>query len=282
MNGAVSGTLFVVATPIGNLEDITFRAVRVLKDVKVIACEDTRVSRKLLDRYDIETPMVSCHAHSSSADIQRLLDRLVDGDDVALISDAGTPLLSDPGSPLVEGAIALGVVVTPLPGPSALLAAIAGAGLPTARLLFLGFLPRGDGDRREVLAPIRNLSCTVVLYEAPGRVAGTLEVLERTLGNRPACVARELTKKFETFERGTLGALRERLAEGVRGEVVIVVGPPDEGNRAVALDDVREEARRLIARGEGASEIARTLAGAFGLTKKQTYKIVLALKNGER
>jgi 16S rRNA (cytidine1402-2'-O)-methyltransferase len=273
------GTLYLVSTPIGNLEDLGRRAERILGEVARIACEDTRVTRKLLDHYGIKTPTVSLHAHSSEGDRARLIARLEDGEDVALVSDAGTPLLSDPGQELVAEAIAAGITVVPIPGPSALLAALAAAGLPAARVLFLGFLPREDAERREILSPLRDLPYTLVIYEAPSRVPETLLALERSLGDRPACLARELTKRFENFDRGSLRALSERHTEPPRGEVVLVVGPPAPAQSGGAsIDAARAEAARLLAEGTRVADAAKLIAGAFGLARSEAYRIVMELK----
>lgn len=272
------GRLFLVATPIGNLEDLSHRAVRILSEVAVVACEDTRTSRVLLDRYGIRTPTTAHHAHSDAQAVEALLERMAAGDDVALIADAGTPLLSDPGGSLVAGAIARGLEVVPVPGASALLAALAGAGCAADRFVFLGFLPRGEAEQREVLAPLRALPMALVIYESPHRTGETLLMLERALGDRSACVARELTKKFETFDRGRLSALAPRYAEGTRGEIVIVVGPPEAQAADEAPPDLDRDVAQLLARGLAASEVARILAGAHGLSKKEAYRRVLAHK----
>ncbi|MCK6549006.1 16S rRNA (cytidine(1402)-2'-O)-methyltransferase [Myxococcota bacterium] len=279
-----AGTLFVVATPIGNLEDLTPRALRVLREVAVIACEDTRVTRKLLSAHDVHTPTVAYHAHSSDEAEARLVERLVAGEDVALVSDAGTPLLSDPGSTLVARAIERGVAIVPVPGASALLAALVGSGLPAHRVLFLGFLPRADVERREVLAPLREAPYTLVIYESPRRAAELLDALARTLGDRPAVVARELTKKFETFERGALTELARRMEPPPPGEIVVVVAPPATSgpSDAVApLDRARDEARRLLAQGLRASDVAKTIAGVHGLARQEAYQLVLDLRSAE-
>lgn len=273
------GQLFVVATPIGNLEDLGHRAARVLAEVAVVACEDTRTSRVLLDRYGVRTPTASLHAHSAPHEVEALVARLVAGDDVALISDAGTPLISDPGGALVAAALDAGIVVVPVPGPSAVLAALAGAGLPADRFVFLGFLPRSEAEQRELLAPLRALPLALVIYESPHRTVETLGVLAHVLGERRACVARELTKKFETFERGTLGELAARLSDGLRGEVVVVVAPPAPSAGDVAAPpDLDADIARLLERGLSASDAARVLAGAHGLSKKDAYRRVLAHK----
>lgn len=274
----MAGQLFVVSTPIGNLEDLTFRAARILRESAVVACEDTRVSRKLLDHHRIETPVTACHEHSEPEVLERLIGRLVAGEDVALITDAGTPMVSDPGHALVTRAIEAGVTVVPVPGPSAILAALAGAGLPAAHFVFLGFLPRSDAEQRETLAPWRDVPATLVIYEAPSRVPDTLEMLRLVLGDRPACVARELTKKFETFDRGTLAELAERYRDGARGEVVLVVGGRTQASEAPAIDAVRAEIERLLDSGTGASQAAKLIAGAHGLAKQDAYRRVIEVQ----
>lgn len=271
----MSGTLFVVSTPIGNLEDITYRAVRVLKEADVIACEDTRVTRKLLDAYEVTSKVVSYHAHSDASVRARLLDRVREGESVALVSDAGTPLLSDPGGELVADAVAAGLRVVPIPGASAMLSALVGAGLSTHRVLFLGFLPRKAADQAQVLEGLLHLPYTIVLYESPRRLESTLTALQRSLGDRPAAVARELTKRFETFERGSLSALAERFSQPPKGEVVIVVGTPQQGAGEAKQEDLHSEVRRLLAAGVRPSEVAKTVAGAHGISKKQAYQVVL-------
>lgn len=273
------GQLFLVSTPIGNLDDLSPRAVETLRRAALIVCEDTRVTRKLLDRFEIEGPTAAFHAHSTEAQLERLLERLEAGEDLAVVSDAGTPLVSDPGERLVEGALARGATVVPIPGASAVLAALVGSGLRAQPFAFLGFLPRKPKDQREVLGPWAALDATLVFYEAPTRVGATLSQLATALGaERPACVARELTKRYENFERGTLGGLAAKYAEGARGEVVLVVGPPGEDASAPADEATLEtEARRLLEAGTAPSEAAKTLAAAFGLRKKQAYAVVLSV-----
>jgi 16S rRNA (cytidine1402-2'-O)-methyltransferase len=274
-----SGTLYVVATPIGHLEDITLRALAVLRDVAVIACEDTRTTRKLLTRHGIETPTISFHAHSSTEDVERIVLRLEDGESVAVVSDAGTPVVSDPGEVLIAAAIARGIAVVPIPGASAMLAALAGSGVSSRFVLFLGFLPREEIEQREILAPLRDAPYTIVLYESPRRVGETLGVLERSLGDRYAVVARELTKKFETFERGALSGLAAKFVEDVLGEITIVIAPPVAGVAAVDLDRARGEASRLLASGERVADVAKAIAKAHGLARQEAYQLVLALKS---
>jgi 16S rRNA (cytidine1402-2'-O)-methyltransferase len=277
-----AGALYVVATPIGNLEDITLRALRVLKEVTVIACEDTRVTRKLLAAHEIRTPVLSYHAHSKPQVVDRILERIESGEDVALVTDAGTPLVSDPGDTLVKMAIARGIRVAPIPGPSALLATLVASGLPSEAVLFLGFLPRPDSERREVLAPLRDAPYTIVLYESPKRVRETLEMLERTLGDRDLCVGRELTKRFETFERGRLSQLCTKFDESTLGEITIVVGPAFHAEAVKGIEVARKEAERLLAQGMRAADVAKVIAGAHGLARQEAYQLVLEAKKAER
>ena len=221
------GTLYVVGTPIGNLEDITLRAIRVLKEAYVIAAEDTRVTRTLLNAHQITTPLVSFHEFSGPGKVRRLIDRLASSD-VALVSDAGTPGLSDPGFPLIRAAIEAGIPVVPIPGPSAMLAAIVVSGLPMHAFTYLGFAPRKAGERRRLLESLADASLSQVLFESPHRLLATLGDIVAVLGpDRPIVVARELTKKFEEISRGTAAEVLERFrSRQPRGEITLVIGPP--------------------------------------------------------
>jgi 16S rRNA (cytidine1402-2'-O)-methyltransferase len=220
----LSGTLYVVATPIGNLEDVTLRALRVLREVDLIACEDTRRTRGLLARHGIAAPLTSYFEHNKLRKGRELLRRLAEGKSVALVTDAGTPGISDPGALLVREARAAGVPVVPVPGPSALAAALSAAGVPADRFVFEGFLPARAGRRRARLEALRGQALTVVLYEAPHRLLETLEAIGLVFGEVELVVARELTKQFEEILTGTPGALRERFAAGpIRGEFTLVI-----------------------------------------------------------
>ena len=227
------GTLYIVATPIGNLSDISARALETLRQVSRIACEDTRHTAKLLNHYGITTPTVSYHEHNERERAAELVERLQAGSSIALVSDAGTPLVSDPGYRLVQQATAAGITVVPIPGASATLAALAASGLATDEFRFCGFLPPKAGARRSRLADLREETCTLVFFEAPHRLADTLADMEAELGDRPVVVARELTKMHEEFLRGTLAEIRAKLA-GVepKGEVTLVVGRAE----ATAID----------------------------------------------
>jgi 16S rRNA (cytidine1402-2'-O)-methyltransferase len=220
----VNGTLYVVATPIGNLEDVTLRALRVLREVGVIACEDTRRTRALLSHFDIHTPTVSYFEHNKLARGPQLLRQLAEGTSVALVTDAGTPGISDPGFLLVRDARAAGVPVVPVAGPSAVAAALSAAGIPADRFVFDGFPPVKPGRRINRLTALRELDTTIVLYESPHRILATLEALGQVFGEREIVVARELTKQFEEIVRATPAAHHARLtAAGVRGEFTLII-----------------------------------------------------------
>ena len=220
------GTLYVVGTPIGNLEDITLRAIRILREVDVIAAEDTRVTRTLLKAHDITTPLVSFHEFSGTARVRRLVERLV-SENVALVSDAGMPGLSDPGYPLIRAAIEAGVTVVPIPGPSAILSAIVGSGLPMHAFAYHGFLPRKSGERKRFLASLSDASISQVVFESPHRLVSALKDAVEVLGpDRQLAVGRELTKKFEEFVRGSAEEVHQRFArQAPRGEITLVIGP---------------------------------------------------------
>ena len=271
------GCVYIVATPIGNLEDFSPRGQRVLREVGLIACEDTRRTAKLCTHFGIGTRRVSLHAHNEARRLPELLRHLARGGSLALVCDAGTPLLSDPGARLVEAALGADSRVVPVPGASAILAALVASGLPTEPFSFVGFPPRRGAARRAWLERLRGLDGSVVLFEAPGRVAATLADLERVLGPRRVAMARELTKRFEEVVRGKLGDLDPQALGELRGEVTIVV----EGDAGgVAADrDVALEVDRLIdaglADGLGTREIARRAADAFGLARRDAYARVL-------
>jgi 16S rRNA (cytidine1402-2'-O)-methyltransferase len=267
-------TVYVVATPIGNLEDLSPRAQRVLSEAALIACEDTRHTALLCQRYGITTPRVSLHAHNEAKRVPELLERLARGESLALVSDAGTPLVSDPGERLVRAALEAGFAVVPVPGPSAVLAALVASGFATRCFAFAGFLPRKGAQRARTLAALAVFPGTLILFEAPNRVARTLADLHAALGPRRAALARELTKRHETVLRGRLGELS---LDELRGEVTIAVeGPADAAPPAVALEDVDAAADRLLAAGLSARDAARCLAADLGLAKRDAYARVLA------
>jgi 16S rRNA (cytidine1402-2'-O)-methyltransferase len=285
------GTLYLVATPIGNLEDVTLRALRVLREADLVFAEDTRRTRVLLDRHAIAQRPRSLHAHNESARIAEVLAALAAGQQVALVSDAGTPLVSDPGEKLVAAAIAAGHAVVPLPGASAVIASLVASGLAATPFTFLAFLPRKAGERDRLLAGFRTRPETLVLFESPRRVAATLRALEAQLGNRAGCIARELTKVHEEFARGTLAELAARFAGGARGEVTIVVAGASAADRA-ATERVRAESHpqevdariaALTAQGLGAKQVADTIAAETGVSRRDAYaRVVGARKTGQR
>ena len=270
---ATPGTLHIVSTPIGNLGDLSPRAVETFGAVAAILAEDTRHSRVLLDRHGIRTPLVSHHEHNEAESTPGFVARLLAGESLALISDAGTPLLSDPGARLVRAAIAAGVPVSPVPGPSALLAALAGAGLDAERFTFYGFLARKGKERGATLAAVVALPHTAVLYEAPTRLAGTLRALvEAGAGDRQAVVARELTKQFEEFRRGTVRELAAYYeAQEPRGEIVLLV----EGAAPAVADEatLRARAVELRASGMSARDVVQDLMETAGAPRNLAYRI---------
>jgi 16S rRNA (cytidine1402-2'-O)-methyltransferase len=267
-----SGTLYVVATPIGNLEDITLRALRILKEVDVIACEDTRHTRRLLDHYGIATRAVSYHEHNENERAGELVQRLLAGESVAIVSDAGTPLISDPGYRVVVEAATAGIPVVPVPGASALLSALTAAGLATDSFYFGGFLPAKASQRRRALEEVRALPATLVFYEAPHRITEALADIGEVLGERELVVARELTKMHEEFLRGTPADIGRRLGErgSIRGEMTIVIGRgaaeqnPDARPVAVAVGE-------LVAEGLAPMEAIKKIAQDRGLPKREVY-----------
>ena len=270
---SAGGALYVVSTPIGNMGDFSFRAVEVLKSVDAVLAEDTRHTRPLLDRHGIATALESHHEHNEAKTTPRLVARLLAGARLALVSDAGTPLLSDPGARLVRAATEAGVRVVPVPGASALLAALVASGLPAERFTFFGFPPRKGRERRELVAEVAALRHTAVLYEAPGRTAETLtELAAAGAGDREAVVARELTKQYEEVRRGTVSALAAYYeATPPRGEVVIVVA----GGVAVAPDDeaLHAAARRMRASGMSARDVAAALVAELGASRNAAYRL---------
>lgn len=272
-------TLYLVATPIGNLGDLTARAIEVLKAVDCIACEDTRHSRVLLDANGITTPTTSLPAFAEGARADALVQRLKEGQSLALISDAGSPAISDPGERLVAECVAAGLRVVPVPGASAVVAALSASGLPTSRFHFLGFLPRTQSEARAMLDEVAGLSATLVLYESPRRVVETLSLLHEALGDRPACVARELTKLHEEFLRGSLSALATKLGEGdVLGEVVVLVhGRVAEGRWT--KDEVIVALDAGLGRGERLKSLSSEIAKAAGWSSQDVYRLGVSLKS---
>ena len=292
MTTGATGTLYLVSTPIGNLGDMTYRAVEVLSSTALVIAEDTRHSRRLLDHYRIATPLSSYHEHNEAKETPRLVTRLRGGDSIALISDAGTPLISDPGSRLVDAALEAGIRVMPIPGPSSVMAALVASGMALERFTFYGFLPRKGAPRRSAIGEIAQLRHAAVLYEAPSRVADTLGELAATgaadapsrvgatlealaqagAGKRSAVVARELTKQFEEFRRGTVGELASLYSDAdPKGEVVLVISAADAP--AVSESELTDAARELRASGKRPREVMDHLVGALGAPRNLAYRI---------
>jgi len=279
------GTLYVVATPIGNLEDITLRALRVLREVDLIAAEDTRKTLKLLSRYEIRKPLESYHRHSERSKLERMLE-ILRTQDVALVSEAGMPGVSDPGQQLIAAAIESGIPVVPVPGPSALLTGLVVSGLPTDRFLYLGFLPRVKSDRRKLLESVSSLPYTLVAFEAPHRLMAALVDLREILGDRVAAAARELTKLHEEVVRGRLSELGAHFdATPPRGEFTLVVGPPEEGTDTLELEAAVEArldrmVRELRSQGVSSKEAVRQMMAATGVGRRTAYRAWLAGEEG--
>ncbi|MGZ3602005.1 MAG: 16S rRNA (cytidine(1402)-2'-O)-methyltransferase [Ktedonobacterales bacterium] len=285
------GTLYLVATPIGNLEDITMRALRVLREVRLIAAEDTRHTRKLLTHFAIATPLISYHEHSPQARRDALLAAHSEGD-VALVSDAGTPAISDPGQDLVREALAAGFPVVPIPGAVAAISALIASGLPTDTFTFLGFLPRKPAERRAVLESVRAEPRTLILYEAPHRLHALLDDLLAVLGDRQMVAARELTKLHEEWLRGPVSTIRAHYTTATpRGEYTLVIAgaspsqtgmlPPDEQDQRTLDEIARERLRALMEQGMRTREAASQVAQALGLPKRDVYRLALGLAEGD-
>jgi 16S rRNA (cytidine1402-2'-O)-methyltransferase len=281
----VTGILYVVATPIGNLADLTLRAIDVLKTCQRVAAEDTRRTRQLLSHLGIEgKPLDALHAHSSERDVTRLVERLQAGDAVALVTDAGTPVVSDPGDALVKAAIAAGVRIVPIPGPSAVLAALVASGLATGvGFRFMGFLPRDGAARRDAVATVCATPEPVVFFESPERLQATLVELADAMPDRPACVARELTKMHEEVVRGTLAVVAKD-RETWRGEIAIVLGSWAPETRGDQIDDAAIDARidRELEGGTHAKTVADVIAAWSGRPRRDIYERVVRRKATRR
>lgn len=272
-----SGILLVCATPIGNLGDVTLRVLDALRTADVIQAEDTRVTRKLLARYEIHTPLEPYHEHNRAARTPGLVERIERGERIALVSDAGTPGVSDPGEFLVDACLEAGVRVDVLPGPSAIVTALVASGLPTRAFYFGGFLPRKAGERSRALAALGSLDATLIFYEAPGRTPATLASLAEAFPGREAAVARELTKLHEEVARAEVRELAASFAEReLKGEVVLLVGPPV-ARQQLALDEeaVRERLAALEAQGRTRRDAVRDVANELGLPRNEVYRISL-------
>ena len=284
-----AGCLYLVATPIGNLEDITLRALRVLKEADLIACEDTRQTMKLLAHFDIQKRLASYHEHNEITRAAEIVIDLEQGAKVALVSDAGTPVVSDPGHHLVSLCLRHGIRVVPVPGASAFVAALAASGMPIDEFAFIGFLPSKPIERRKVLRELAGEQRTLVLYEAPHRLLDTLEDALEILGNRAAVVAREVTKLYEEFMRGRIETLLETLRKKApRGEITLLIAPPDEaashveggvGNSAAAVPLARRVEEIALERGVDTKSALKVAARERGLTRREAYKQLLITRD---
>jgi len=282
-NPAAGGCLYLVGTPIGNLEDITLRGIRILKEVDQIACEDTRHTQKLLTHYDIHKPLVSYHEHNELTRAPELVVALEQGAKIALVSDAGMPLVSDPGHRLVTLCLRHHIPVVPIPGPSALLASLSASGLPNEEFLFVGFLPARSGERRRALERLRIEDRTIILYEAPHRVAECVADAREVLGNRDACIAREVTKMHEEFRRGKLSELSASLEERpARGEITLLIGaeaPADARTHANSTQSLADRVEELIRQAKlDRKEALKLAAKERGLTRHDAYAQIVDAK----
>jgi 16S rRNA (cytidine1402-2'-O)-methyltransferase len=283
----VPGTLYVVSTPIGNLEDITHRAVRVLSEVDMIACEDTRHTRKLLNHCGVKTKTVSYHEHNERERAAQLLESLESGSDIAIVSDAGTPGISDPGFRVVRLALENGVPVVPVPGPTALISALVASGLPSDEFFFGGFLPARKGQRRTRLMQLSSIPATLVFYEAPHRIAESLRDAREILGEREAVVARELTKLHEEILRGRLSELAQRFStgeEGPRGEMVLMIDRKVIEGAARARDssEISSVVAALEAEGVDARSALKKAARKLGISRDEAYRRLSAERSREK
>jgi 16S rRNA (cytidine1402-2'-O)-methyltransferase len=271
----MAGILYIVATPIGNLEDITLRAIRILREADRIACEDTRQTRKLLDHLGISKPLVSYHEHNENARAAQLIEALQSGENVALVSDAGTPLISDPGYRVVASAIEAGISVAPIPGPCAAIAALSASGMATDEFRFAGFLPVKKTARRKLLEELKGAACTLIFYEAPHRILETLEEIAEVMGPRRIAIARELTKIHEEILRGTAAELRERLSArpSIRGEMTLLIARAEaaETFETPLADAVGELEQQGLSRMDAIKEVAKRR----GLAKREVYRTLV-------
>ncbi|MCF8076563.1 MAG: 16S rRNA (cytidine(1402)-2'-O)-methyltransferase [Desulfotignum sp.] len=276
-----SGTLFVVATPLGNLEDMTFRAVRILKEAALIAAEDTRHSRKLLSHYNITTSMISCHEHNEARVAEKLILLLQQKKNIALITDAGTPCISDPGYRLVSAVLPHDIPVVPIPGCSAVAAGLSVAGLPTDRFLFAGFLPRKVSHQKQAIQALADQPATLVFYESPRRIRPLVERLMAILGDRQACLAREITKLHETFIRGPLSSIIDRLDPDLppKGECTLFVtgAKAPETLSPGELESLIQD--RVAVSRKSTADLAKEIAALFHVSKKQVYDTIIKYKS---
>lgn len=275
----MSGTLYVVATPIGNLADITLRALSTLREVDLIAAEDTRVTHNLLAHYGINTPKTPYHQHSLKRKTDRLLEMLKDGKNIALVSDAGTPGISDPGQEIIALAIENGIPVTAIPGPSAIITALAISGLPTKHFAFDGFPPKRFGERLAFFTTLKDDSRTMVFYESPNRLVSTLKGMREAWGDRQIAVLREATKIFEEVQRGTIGEIIAHFTEvKPKGEFTIVVAGSNAAVEEVSAGDIKAALRKLLAEGISERDAVKAASTIYQTSKKEIYRIMLDVK----
>ncbi|MFO5527161.1 MAG: 16S rRNA (cytidine(1402)-2'-O)-methyltransferase [Cuspidothrix sp.] len=274
------GTLYIVATPIGNLEDMTFRAVRILQAVDMIAAEDTRHTGRLLQHFQVKTPQISYHEHNSNSRIPELLEYLQYGKAIALVSDAGMPGISDPGYELIKACIDEGITVVPIPGASAVITALSAAGLPTDKFIFDGFLPSKRQQRKEYLESLQSESRTLVFYESPHRLRDTLADLETVLGSdRSIVIARELTKLYEEFWRGTIGeAIADYQQREPQGEYTLLVAGTSSSQPQLTETELKTELLQIMQDGISRSQASRQLAKDTGLSRRYLYQLALAIE----
>lgn len=280
----LKGGLYIVATPIGNLQDITLRALETLKSVDLILAEDTRLSRRLLEHYGITTPLLSCHEHNEIERTPEILRQLQDGRRLALISDAGTPAVSDPGYRLVKAASSAGFTVVPIPGPSAAITAVSAAGLPSNNFAFVGFVPKKRAARQAFLARYTNFTGTLIFYESPHRVKELLQSLREVFGDQPAVLARELTKMHEEFARGSLSELQFLLAAraSIKGECVILLDNTAPDTPVIADEDLTAEIEAALRDDAmGTAVLAKELAKKYARPKAEIYQQILRIKANE-
>lgn len=281
----MAGTLFIVGTPIGNLEDITHRALRILRSVAVIACEDTRETRKLLQHFQIDTPTTSYHEHNRRKAGPMLIRRLLEGEDVALVSDAGMPAISDPGEELVRSAVEAGIPVVPIPGPTAFVTALVASGLPTRRFAFEGFLPHKGRERRRALERLKGEERTLILYEAPHRLLETLRDLRAALGDRQMVAGREMTKIHEEYVRGAISEVIDHFTRHApRGEFVLVLQGAEEdaaGGEAPDPALLAQEVEAFMAQGVDRKVAMKEVALRYGVSRKAVYQALLDAKEQE-
>ncbi len=273
------GKLFVVSTPIGNLEDITLRALNVLRNCDVIACEDTRITKKLLTRYGIDTAITSYHEHNEVEKSQKLLQVIKDGKDVALVSDAGTPSVSDPGWRLINLSIENDIKTIPVPGPSAVLSALTVSGLPTDSFLFLGFFPKTVVKKKELLKNIKDYPYTLVFYDSVRRLSETLNILLETLGERNICVAREMTKLYEEMVRGPVSQVISAFSErdSIKGEVTVVIEGDRGGREETSSEELRKKLQEMKKSGATLSDAVKTVCESSGESRNSVYKMALEI-----